>query len=224
MAIKLIKEHGGIFIGHGARHDGFEMPWGTKVQVPRHKGDFSSGVEDDIRKRATGAAETSFAYVVGCGKDGGMERYLYQAIITPNDIGGFDARIPEFDLITQGDSLSDAAFMAQDVLTLHISGLLAEGATVKQVGKVDYDCPENGFALALVVLAEAETVLDDTMTVQEAAEVLDVSRSRIYAMIEEGILSSRKEGNMRLVDARDVMDRFNNPRRAGRPSKQVALG
>ena len=153
-----------------------------------------------------------------------MERYLYQTIITPNDIGGFDARIPEFGLITQGDSLSDAAFMAQDVLTLHISGLLAEGATVKQVGKVDYDCPENGLALALVVLAEAETVLDDTMTVQEAAEVLDVTRSRIYAMIEEGILGSRKEGNMRLVDARDVMDRFNNPRRAGRPSKQVALG
>lgn len=54
-ALKLIKQHGGIFAGHCGRHDEFEMPWGTKVQVPRHKGEFSKGVEDDIRKRATGA-------------------------------------------------------------------------------------------------------------------------------------------------------------------------
>lgn len=54
-ALKLIKQHGGVFAGHGGRHDGFEMPRGTKVQVPRHKGEFSKGVEDHIRKRATGA-------------------------------------------------------------------------------------------------------------------------------------------------------------------------
>lgn len=54
-ALKLIRKHGGVFVGHGARHDEFRMPWGTKVQVPRHAKDFSKGVEDDIRKRATGA-------------------------------------------------------------------------------------------------------------------------------------------------------------------------
>ena len=54
-AAKLIRKHGGVFKRHGGNHDEFEMPWGTKVQVPRHKGVFTSGVEDDIRKRATGA-------------------------------------------------------------------------------------------------------------------------------------------------------------------------
>lgn len=53
-AVKLITTNGGRFVGLGARHDEFETPWGTKIQVPRHKGDFSKGVEDDIEKRATG--------------------------------------------------------------------------------------------------------------------------------------------------------------------------
>lgn len=53
-AVKLITENGGRFVAHGKRHDEYEMPWGTKVQVPRHAKDFSPGVEDDIRKRATG--------------------------------------------------------------------------------------------------------------------------------------------------------------------------
>lgn len=53
-AVKLIRNNGGKLIGHGARHDEFEMPWGTKVLIPRHKGDFSPGVEDDIRKKVAG--------------------------------------------------------------------------------------------------------------------------------------------------------------------------
>ena len=54
-ALKLIKKYGGRFKCHGRNHDLFEMPWGTEVQVPRHSGDFTPGVEDDIRKKATGA-------------------------------------------------------------------------------------------------------------------------------------------------------------------------
>ncbi|MBM6775467.1 hypothetical protein [Olsenella profusa] len=53
-AVRLIRENGGRFTGHGREHDEFTMPWGTKVMVPRHRGDFSPGVEDSIRKRATG--------------------------------------------------------------------------------------------------------------------------------------------------------------------------
>ena len=54
-AVKLIRANGGELKVHGGNHDRFVMPWGTEVRVPRHKGDFTPGVEDDIRKRATGA-------------------------------------------------------------------------------------------------------------------------------------------------------------------------
>lgn len=54
-ALQLIQQHGGKLECHGRSHDRFRMPWGTIVTVPRHKGDFSPGVENDIKKRATGA-------------------------------------------------------------------------------------------------------------------------------------------------------------------------
>lgn len=53
-AAKLIKKNGGKLSSHGSRHDIFIMPWGTKIAVPRHPGDFSKGVEDDIKKRVNG--------------------------------------------------------------------------------------------------------------------------------------------------------------------------
>lgn len=65
--------------------------------------------------------------------------------------------------------------------------------------------------------------LDDTMTVQEAADILGVNRTRIYAMMNDGRLGSQKVGGARLVNARDVMDTFNarqaDAPKAGRPKK-----
>lgn len=54
-AARLIRQNGGKLKAHGGNHDLFEMPWGTQIQVPRHKGDFSRGVEKDIKDKATGA-------------------------------------------------------------------------------------------------------------------------------------------------------------------------
>ncbi len=54
-AVKLIKKNGGEFLRGGANHDLYVMPWGTTIAVPRHPGDFSAGVEADIKKKATGA-------------------------------------------------------------------------------------------------------------------------------------------------------------------------
>ena len=59
------------------------------------------------------------------------------------------------------------------------------------------------------------------MTVQEAADVLDVTCSRIHALIREGILRTEKIGSARLVSAADVKDYFNSPRLAGRPKKKA---
>lgn len=50
-AAKLIKKSGGRFVRNGGRHDIFETADGKEIQVPRHPGDLSSGVERDIRKK-----------------------------------------------------------------------------------------------------------------------------------------------------------------------------
>ena len=135
-------------------------------------------------------------------------KFLYEAILTPWS-GGWEAEFPDLGICTQGDTLFDAAFMAQDLLTLWISQALREGRPL----------PEPRKAIAVAVECDADTPSLTTMTVKEAADILDVSTSRIHAMIRDGILRTEKVGSARLVSADDVMDYFKSPRVAGRPKK-----
>lgn len=50
-AVRLIRRCGGRFVRHGRRHDIFESPDGKEIQVPRHPGDLSPGVERDIKNK-----------------------------------------------------------------------------------------------------------------------------------------------------------------------------
>ncbi len=50
-AVKLIKACGGRLIRHSARHDVFLTIDGKEIQVPRHPGDLSPGVERDIKQK-----------------------------------------------------------------------------------------------------------------------------------------------------------------------------
>ena len=152
-----------------------------------------------------------------------MKKYLYEAVFTPNELGGYDARFPELDVITFGDDLADAAFMAQDLLATVVSSALKEGKDVSQVGKFGYECPKGGTLMGIATYATATDMLDDTMTAQEAADLLGVTRARIYAMVKDGLIRSMKSGSARLVSAEDVMERFNNPRDPGRPKKEEAV-
>lgn len=53
-AVRYIRERGGKLLNHGKEHDTFIMPWGTKIRLPRHRGDLTPGVEDDVKKRTNG--------------------------------------------------------------------------------------------------------------------------------------------------------------------------
>lgn len=146
-----------------------------------------------------------------------METYIYEAVLTPNEAGGYDARFPELDITTQGCDMADATYMAQDALALHVSGLLTEGKSVGKVGKFGHQCPKGSTLMGIAAPVEQASPEAQFITAQEAADLLDVTRPRIYALIKEGILRSKKEGNTRLVCVADVMERFNNPQPAGRP-------
>ena len=145
-----------------------------------------------------------------------MRKYFYEAVMYPS-VGKVEVSFPDLGILTFGDDLTDAAFMAQDALELAISSRLAKGVDVAEVGSFDHECPEGGTLMGIAVYAEAGSAEVGTMTVQEAADVLDVTRSRVYSMIRDGVLRAEKVGNQRLVNAADVMERFNNPRGAGRP-------
>lgn len=153
-----------------------------------------------------------------------MNRYLYEARFTPNELGGYDVLFPEWGIATQGDSLGDAAAMAQDLLTTYITGMLDQGKTVAPVGTFTTECPAGTILMGIMALVDPEAPEEDTMTAQEAADLLGVSRSRVYAMVRDGVLRARKVGNLQMIFAADVIERYNNPRPAGRPKRERALG
>ena len=63
--------------------------------------------------------------------------------------------------------------------------------------------------MGIVVECDEDTPQDETMTVNEAADILDVTPVRIRAMIRDGILKSRKVGMVHMVDVQSVMDKYN---------------
>ena len=115
-----------------------------------------------------------------------MNRYLYEARFTPNELGGYDVLFPEWGIATQGGSLGDAAAMAQDLLTTYITGMLDQGKTVAPVGTFTTECPAGSILMGIMALVDPEAPEEDTMTAQEAADLLGVSRSRVYAMVRDG--------------------------------------
>lgn len=50
-AIRETKKRGGKLLRHGAEHDLFVMPNGVLIATPRHPGDLTLGVENDIKKK-----------------------------------------------------------------------------------------------------------------------------------------------------------------------------
>lgn len=152
-----------------------------------------------------------------------MERYLYEAVFTPYD-NGYEVEFPELGLFTQGHDLSDAAYMAQDLLHTYVSEELKEGGSVSPVGQFGSEHPAGAVVMGIMTMAEAGSADEETMTAEEAAETLGVSESRIYAMIRSGALHARKQGRMYEISAQDVMHAFNAPRRkAGRPKKDALM-
>ena len=53
--------------------------------------------------------------------------------------------------------------------------------------------------MGIATVVDPASVLDAYMTVQEAADILDVSCPRIHSLIKEKILRTEKIGNTRMV-------------------------
>lgn len=50
-AARLIRNNGGRLVRHGSAHDIYETKDGVEIQLPRHRGDLTPGVERSIREK-----------------------------------------------------------------------------------------------------------------------------------------------------------------------------
>ena len=67
-----------------------------------------------------------------------MAKYVYPAIFTPEEEGGYSINFPDIDgCFTQGDDLTDGMTMANDVLCLTLYGLEQDGKPIPPASKVN---------------------------------------------------------------------------------------
>lgn len=148
-------------------------------------------------------------------------QFLYEAVFTPYDDGSYEVYYPDLDIYTQGDDLNDAAFMAYDALREIMIVKLAEGFPITP-STFGHKTEPGQLAIGFMVDVDGTEPERPYMTVAEAADYLDVTSSRIHAMIKAGQLQSEKVGSARMVLTVSVRDAINNRRPAGRPPKQAA--
>lgn len=143
-------------------------------------------------------------------------RYCYEAIIE-KDGDGWSARFPQFgDFQTCADTREDVVAEAADLLTLILAGYADEGKVPPS--------PEHVADCLCVSVDLTPDDVDKThyMTQQEAAEALQVSPSRVSALIRDGRLEAKRFDRRNLVSIDSVNRCRDAPRKAGRPRKRVA--
>lgn len=70
-----------------------------------------------------------------------MDIVVYPVIFQQTE-DGYIVRIPDLDQMTQGENLSDAIFMARDLISLWVMNLQDERKDVPSPGSVDFDIPD----------------------------------------------------------------------------------
>ncbi|MCG8402688.1 MAG: type II toxin-antitoxin system HicB family antitoxin [Firmicutes bacterium] len=62
-----------------------------------------------------------------------MNKYIYPAIFDPCEEGGYCITFPDLPgIVTEGDTLEEAFFMAKDALELHLWGLEDDGDSIPE--------------------------------------------------------------------------------------------
>lgn len=121
---------------------------------------------------------------------------------------------------TQGADVEDACESAADFLRTLMQDYMMRGEN-PPVPTFDNE-PENG---GVRVIVSVDATLDDVerVSASKAAEMLGVSRGRITAMVNSGLLDGWKEGRNSWVTKASVDARLASPRGAGRPKKNAAV-
>ena len=151
-----------------------------------------------------------------------MGRYLYQAILMPND-GGYDVRFPDLDgCFTCGNDMKDAINMAADAASTYVSALSRSGDPIPEP-KVHKTC-EDDISVWISFEAEPSFIVDGpVMSAAKAARMLGVSAGRVTHMIDAGILEGYRDGRHTWITQSSVEARIAQPRGAGRPKKAALV-
>ena len=151
-----------------------------------------------------------------------MKSYVYQAIVTKDEEGGYDVEFPDLPgCFTCGDTLQEAGEMAMDAAATYVGALVKDGLAVPEA---TYREPDAGEMPMLVAFSTDESYIveGETVSAAEAARRLGVTPGRVTHMLDAGILTGYRKGRRTYVTVESVEARNATEHAAGRPKKVVA--
>lgn len=150
-----------------------------------------------------------------------MGKCLFQALLTPEEEGGYSVEIPDLPgCFTYGDDYMDATFMAADAAKTYVASLLAHGEKVPKPSSRSYsdNCK---CVYVFFETGESYIVHGPVVSAAEAARMLGVSAGRISRMLDAGLLDGYRSGRRTYVSKKSIEARKASPRPAGRPRKHT---
>ncbi len=149
-----------------------------------------------------------------------MEKFIYQAILTPDE-DGYSVEVPNLPgCFTYGDTYEDAVYMAADAMKTYVASLLMDGKQPPRYTK--YDCPNGSECVNVFFETEQDYVIDgETVSAAQAARDLGVSKGRITQMLDAGLLEGYRDGRQTYISVNSIAARKKEAPKAGRPRKAV---
>lgn len=151
-----------------------------------------------------------------------MGKYIYDAIITPEEEGGYSVEFPALPgCFTCGDDFEDAVFMAADAARTWVASALAHGEVPPRYAKPDV--PRGSERVAVFFESDPSWVVDGpVVSAAQAARELGVTPGRVTHMIDAGLLEGWREGRRTWVSERSVAARLAGAPGPGRPKREAA--
>lgn len=147
-----------------------------------------------------------------------MRHYIYQAILAPDEEGGYDVTAPALPgLATWGATYEEAAMQAADAMRTYVASLLRHGDPVPGATVAD---PGPGEQSVMVYFeTDADYIVEgEVISAAEASRRLGVSAGRVTHMLDSGILEGYRKGRRTYITERSVQARLASGARPGRPA------
>lgn len=148
-----------------------------------------------------------------------MGKYIFQAILTPEEEGGYSVEFPDLPgCFSCGDTFNDAVAMGADAAKTYVTSLLGHGEAVPEPRRH----PRPLDTEDVMVFFETDPsyiVEDDVVSAAEASRMLGVSPGRITHLLSAGILDGYREGRRTWVSVASIERRLSETVKAGRPRK-----
>jgi len=130
------------------------------------------------------------------------------------------AEFPQLNLVTQGESMDEALYMAADALETYGDGYLEYEIPLPE-RNLDIELRE-GDTLA-IVSAYVEPTIDHVLTTKDVMNTLGVNKQRVHQLRTSGRISAEKYGRDYYHSKKDVERLAAGQRPAGRPKRITEL-